>query len=160
VARLKGAERLPTSRATSAGGVVLREVAGQFQVLLGRRRRERDGATWSLPKGTPDGDETREATALREVTEETGLEVRILAPVGDVRYTFLRDGRRIDKTVHYYLMEAIGGDLSDHDHEFETVDWFDLAEAEALMSYPTERDILARALPVAGIVPDAAARPR
>ena len=159
MARLRGAERLPTSRATSAGGVVLREVGGQFQVLLGRRRRERDGATWSLPKGTPDGDETREATALREVTEETGLEVRILAPVGDVRYTFLRDGRRIDKTVHYYLMEAIGGDLSDHDHEFEAVDWFDLAEAEALMSYPTERDILARALPVAGIVPDAAVRP-
>jgi 8-oxo-dGTP pyrophosphatase MutT (NUDIX family) len=155
VARLRGAERLPTSRATSAGGIVLREVDGRTQVVLGRRRRDRDGATWSLPKGTPDGDETREATALREVTEETGLRVRILAPVGDVRYTFVRDGRRIDKTVHYYLMEAVGGDLSDHDHEFETVAWFDLAEAEALMSHPTERDILARALPVAGIAPDA-----
>src|SRR5919106_368890 len=104
VARLRGAERLPTSRATSAGGVVLREVDGRTQVVLGRRRRDRDGATWSLPKGTPDGDESREATALREVTEETGLQVRIVAPVGDVRYTFVRDGLRIDKTVHYYLM--------------------------------------------------------
>jgi 8-oxo-dGTP pyrophosphatase MutT (NUDIX family) len=136
---------------------VLREVDGRTQVVLGRRRRDRDGATWSLPKGTPDGDESREATALREVTEETGLQVRIVAPVGDVRYTFVRDGRRIDKTVHYYLMEAVGGDLSDHDHEFETVAWFDLAEAEALMSYPTERDILAQALPVAGTAPDAPA---
>jgi 8-oxo-dGTP pyrophosphatase MutT (NUDIX family) len=151
VARLKGAERLPTSRATSAGGVVLREVDGRRQVVLGRRRRERDGATWSLPKGTPDGNETREATALREVTEETGLQVRIVAPVGDVHYRFVRGGRRIDKTVHYFLMEATGGDLADHDHEFEAVAWFDLSEAEALMSYPTERDILARALPVAGI---------
>ena len=157
MARLRGAERLPTSRATSAGGVVLREVDGRIQVVLGRRRRDRDGSKWSLPKGTPDGDESREATALREVTEETGLQVRIVAPVGDVRYTFVRDGLRIDKTVHYYLMEAVGGDLSDHDHEFETVAWFDLAEAEALMSYPTERDILAQALPLTGIAPDATA---
>jgi 8-oxo-dGTP pyrophosphatase MutT (NUDIX family) len=151
VARLRGAERLPTSRATSAGGIVLREVEGRPQVVLGRRRRDRDGVTWSLPKGTPDGDETREATALREVTEETGLLVRILAPVGDVRYSFVRAGRRVEKTVHYFLMEATGGDLADHDHEFEAVAWFDLPEAEALMSYPTERDILARALPVAGV---------
>jgi 8-oxo-dGTP pyrophosphatase MutT (NUDIX family) len=154
VARLRGAERLPSSRATSAGGIVLREVEGRHQVVLGRRRRERDGSTWSLPKGTPDGDETREATALREVTEETGLLVRILAPVGDVRYTFVRGGRRIDKTVHYFLMEATGGDLADHDHEFEAVAWFDLSEADAVMSYPTEREILARALPVAGIAAD------
>ena len=154
MARLRGTERLPTSRATSAGGIVLREVGGRPQVVLGRRPRDRDGASWSLPKGTPDGDETREATALREVREETGLEVRILGPVGEVRYSFVRGGRRIDKTVHYYLMEATGGDLSDHDHEFETVAWFDVAEADALMSYQSERDILARALPVGGAMAD------
>jgi 8-oxo-dGTP pyrophosphatase MutT (NUDIX family) len=154
VARLKGAERLPSSRATSAGGIVLREVDGRHQVMLGRRRRERDGVTWSLPKGTPDRGETREATALREVTEETGLLVRILAPVGDVHYVFVRGGRRIDKTVHYFLMESTGGDLDDHDHEFEAVAWFDLAEADAIMSYPTERAILAKALPIAGITVD------
>ena len=156
MARLRSGERLPRTRATSAGGIVLREVEGRPQVVLGRRRRERDGVVWSLPKGTPDGNETREATAVREVTEETGLEVRILAPVGDVHYTFVRGGRRIDKTVHYFLMEATGGDLADHDREFEAVAWFDLSEAEALMGYSTERDILARALPVAGIAPDTA----
>lgn len=121
------------------------------QLILGRRRRDRDGVTWSLPKGTPDGDETPEETALREVREETGLEVSILDSVGEIHYRFMRDGRRIDKTVHYYLMEATGGELADHDHEFEEVRWFDLGEAEAIMSFPTERDILARALPVAGL---------
>lgn len=137
------------TRAFSAGGILLRESADGREVLLGRRRRARDGATWSLPKGTPDGDETAEQTALREVREETGLEVRILDSVGDIHYRFVRDGRRIEKTVRYFLMEVTGGDLARHDHEFEEVRWFDLAEAEALMSFATERHIVARALPVA-----------
>lgn len=85
------------------------------------------------------------------MTEETGLEVRILDTIGDIHYRFVRDGRHIHKTVHYYLMETTGGDLADHDHEFEEVRWFALAEAEAVMRFATERDILARALPVAGL---------
>lgn len=121
------------------------------ELLLGRRRRDRDGVTWSLPKGTPDGDETPEETALREVQEETGLEVRIVREVGDIHYRFTREHRRIDKTVRYYLMEALGGDVASHDHEFQEVRWFDLGEAEAVMSFPTERTILARALQVAGL---------
>jgi 8-oxo-dGTP pyrophosphatase MutT (NUDIX family) len=136
------------TRAFSAGGIVLRDAPNGQELLLGRRRRDRDGATWSLPKGTPDGEETPEQTALREVREETGLEVRILGSVGDIHYRFVREGRRIDKTVHYYLMEVTGGDLALHDHEFEELRWFALPEAEAVMSFATERDIVARALPV------------
>ena len=45
--------------------------------------------------------------------------------MGDIHYRFVRGGRRVEKTVHYYLMEAIGGDLALHDHEFEEVRWFD-----------------------------------
>ena len=48
------------------------------------RRRERSGVTLALPKCTPNANETIEQTALREVTEETGLEVRIVAPVGAI----------------------------------------------------------------------------
>jgi 8-oxo-dGTP pyrophosphatase MutT (NUDIX family) len=150
VARAGARHWAGTERAFSAGGIVLRQLGAEHQLLLGRRRRERDGMTWSLPKGTPDGDETPEQTALREVREETGLDVRILGRVGDIHYRFVRDGRRIDKTVQYFLMEVTGGDLADHDHEFEEVRWFELGEAEAVMSFPTERDILARALPAVG----------
>lgn len=107
--------------------------------------------TWSLPKGTPNPDETTEETALREVTEETGLTVRIVAPIGPIEYFFVQSGTRIHKTVHYFLMEATGGDLSGHDHEFEDVRWIDLRDAESLMSFPTERAIVARALPLAGL---------
>ena len=64
--------------AMSAGGLVIRGVGGRPEIVIGRRRRERDGFVWSLPKGTPEEGETQEQTALREVREETGLEVQIL----------------------------------------------------------------------------------
>ena len=131
--------------------MVIRHSPSGPQLVLGRRRRDRNHSIWSLPKGTPDDGETHEQTALREVTEETGLEVRILDSIGEIHYRFVRDGRRIDKTVRYYLMEATGGDLAHHDHEFEEVRWFGLGEAESMMRFPTERDIVARALPVAGL---------
>jgi 8-oxo-dGTP pyrophosphatase MutT (NUDIX family) len=142
---------LPVVRAFSAGGVVMRRGAQGPELVLGLRRRDRRRSIWALPKGTPDGDETPEQTAVREVHEETGLQVRILDTIGDIHYRFVRDGQRIDKTVHYYLMEATGGDLADHDHEFDDVRWFALGEAEAVMRFATERDIVARALPVAGM---------
>lgn len=141
-------KRMPGARATSAGGVVLRHGGSGPELVLGRRRRERDSVTWSLPKGTPDGDETIEQTALREVEEETGLQVRILAPVGPIEYWFIQQGTRIHKTVHYYLMEPVGGDLALHDHEFDEVRWVSVTDAEGLMSFPTERAVVARALPL------------
>lgn len=98
--------------AVSAGGLVIRAVAGRPEIVVGRRRRERDGYVWSLPKGTPEEGETREETALREVREESGLEVRILSYFAAISYSFVRTGERIEKTVHYYLMEQVGGSLT------------------------------------------------
>ena len=135
-------KRMPTARATSAGGVLVRQGEAGSELVLGRRRRERDGATWSLPKGTPNADETMEQAALREVEEETGLQVRIVAPIGPIEYYFVQSGTRIHKTVHYYLMEAVGGDLNLHDHEFDEVRWVARGEARQLMTFPTEREVV------------------
>lgn len=137
---------MPSARATSAGGVVVRQGARGTELVLGRRRRERDGVTWSLPKGTPNADESIEQTAVREVEEETGLQVRIVAPIGPIEYWFVQSGTRIHKTVHYYLMEPVGGDLRLHDHEFDEVRWVRVDDAPTLMTFPTERDVVARAL--------------
>jgi 8-oxo-dGTP pyrophosphatase MutT (NUDIX family) len=136
------------ARATSCGGVVVRELDDQTQVCLGMRHRERNGPSWTLPKGTPDGSESREETALREVAEETGLQVRIVAPVGAIDYYFSQNGTRIHKTVHFWLMEMTGGSLEAHDHEFDEVRWVPLEEARTLLTFPTERQILDQALPV------------
>jgi 8-oxo-dGTP pyrophosphatase MutT (NUDIX family) len=109
------------------------------------RRRDRDAVTWTLPKGTPDPGETLEETALREVAEETGLEVRIVDALASIAYTFVQGGTRIHKTVHYFLMEPTGGDLDRHDHEFERVRWIPFADAPALLTFETERALVATA---------------
>ncbi len=111
----------------------------------------RDGSSWTLPKGTPSDAETVEETALREVQEETGLEVKISAPVGAIEYFFTQQGTRIHKTVHFFLMEATGGGLDKHDHEFDEVRWVPIEEARELLSYPTERQVVETALSVAGV---------
>ena len=137
--------RLKRAGATSAGGIVIRSIDGVPHVVAGRRRRQGDGMTWTLPKGTPNPNETLEETALREVAEETGLEVRLLAPLDAIEYWFVQGGTRIHKTVHYWLMEPVGGDLERHDHEFDEVRWVPLVEAPALLTFQTERALVGRA---------------
>ena len=145
--------RLRTATATSAGGIVVRYAAGRPQLVIGSRRRERDGRTWTLPKGTPKRGESTEETALREVGEETGLDVRITGPLQDIEYWFVQSGARIHKTVHYFMMEPVGGDLDRHDHEFEQVRWIDFGEAAAILTFETERALVARAADLLGVGP-------
>ncbi len=141
--------RLKRASATSAGGIVTRTIDGVPHLVAGRRRRARDGATWTLPKGTPNPNETLEETALREVAEETGLVVRLVTPLDAIEYDFVQGGARIHKTVHYWLMEPIGGDLDRHDHEFDEVRWVPFVEAPALLTFETERALVARAIAIA-----------
>ena len=142
--------RLRTSTATSAGGIVVRYEGDRPQLVVGSRRRDRDVVTWTLPKGTPDPGETREETALREVREETGLDVRIRGPLDSIEYWFVQSGTRIHKTVHYFLMDQTGGDLGRHDHEFESVRWIGFDEAQHLLTFETERNLVARAAEAIG----------
>ena len=140
-----GLARLRQATATSAGGIVVRFVADAPQLVVGKRLRERDSVTWTLPKGTPNYGETREQTALREVREESGLDVRIVRPFDDIEYNFVQGRTRIHKTVHYYLMVPTGGDLGRHDHEFNEVRWIGFEEAASLLTFETERALVARA---------------
>ena len=142
--------RLRTSTATSAGGIVVRYESGQPSLVVGSRRRERDGRTWTLPKGTPHAGESREETAIREVEEETGLRVRITGPLDSIEYWFVQSGTRIHKTVHYFLMEPIGGDLARHDHEFDEVRWIPFDHASTMLTFETERALVARAAQLIG----------
>lgn len=131
-------------RAVSAGGVVYRRGIHGMEVVLCGRTWE---GLWALPKGTPAPGETLEQTAVREVEEETGLRVVIERPLGAIHYRFARSDDRvlIRKTVSHFLMRAVGGDLSAHDHEFDRVEWFPIEEALRLMTYPNEAAVVRRA---------------
>lgn len=153
--------REPIPQAVSAGGVVYRRQGGDVQVALCGRSRPR---TWNLPKGTPDAGESIEQTALREVREETGLEVSLEAPLGSIEYRFTRPGHpvRLHKRVYFYLMRATGGSTEAHDPEFDDVQWFPVSEALRVLSFPNEVSVVQRALDaLASEQPDAApaARP-
>jgi len=137
--------RLKQAVATSAGGIVIRFIDGAPQLVVGKRKRDRDGVTWTLPKGTPNPRETTEETALREVREESGLDVSIVRRFESIDYSFQQGRTRIHKTVHYFLMVPTGGDLGRHDHEFDEVRWIGFDEAATLLTFETERALVARA---------------
>lgn len=129
--------------AVAAGGVVYRHGADGLEVALAGRRSD---SSWVFPKGQPDGDETLVETALREVREETGLQVRALSPLGQVEYWFAAGPERVRKAVHFYLMEPTGGDTSLHDHEYDEVRWVPVGEARRMLTFDTYREVLDRAL--------------
>jgi len=132
----------PVQRAVSAGGIVYRlgDAGLQFAIC----GRDSDGV-WGLPKGTPDPGESLEQTAVREVTEETGLEVRVVDKIGVIEYWFSREGVRYHKWVHYYLMEAVGGDTSAHDVEYDKVEWFPAEVALKKLTFKNEIQIAEKA---------------
>ena len=144
---MAGKSRSKVRTLVSSGGVVYRQNNGSLEtVLCGRSVPVR----WSLAKGTPDPGESLVQTALREVREETGLEVEVAAPLGSIEYWFAdRDSDvRYHKTVHFYLMVPTGGDTGHHDPEFDVVEWFAVDDALVAMAYDNEVDVLRRALVV------------
>ncbi|MDP7579652.1 MAG: NUDIX hydrolase [SAR202 cluster bacterium] len=129
----------------SAGGLVIRNGETGLEVVLCGRYSPR---LWALPKGTPESGESRSETALREVSEETGLDVRTTGPIDKISYRFIspHTGVWFRKTVYFYLMEVTGGDMSDHDNEFDEVMWFSAEEALKKITYENEAKIVEKGL--------------
>ncbi len=144
-------ERMPPSPAprtpveeTSAGGVVVDVVRGRAVVAVIARYNRAGRLEWCLPKGHPEPGETLEQAAVREVAEETGIQGRVLRALGAVDYWFTVPGARIHKTVHHYLLEATGGELSvEGDPDAEAVDaaWVPLEELAGRLTFVNERRI-------------------
>jgi 8-oxo-dGTP pyrophosphatase MutT (NUDIX family) len=105
---------------------------------------------WALPKGLIDSDERPEETALREVSEETGVTARLVTKLGDVRYVYTWDGERIFKVVSFYLLRYSRGRLGDiapeQRIEVDETRWLPLEDAPELLSYGGEREMAEKAL--------------
>jgi len=118
--------------------------AAGMAAVIGRLDR-RGRLLWSLPKGHIEVGETAEQAAVREVEEETGIIGRVVAPLGTIDFWFVAEDRRVHKTVHHFLLSALGGELSDEDIEVAEVAWVPLAELESRLAYADERRLIRRA---------------
>ena len=128
-------------RLTSAGGLVYLKNGSDILLVLCGRNKPR---VWNLPKGTPNTGENRRQTALREVREETGLDVSIQSPIDKIQYWFSYPGNstKFHKTVYFYLMRYHGGSTDQHDIEFDEVRWFSPDEAVNCITFENELKIL------------------
>jgi 8-oxo-dGTP pyrophosphatase MutT (NUDIX family) len=135
---------MSTKRDFSAGGVVVR--GEDVIVIVPVKRGSQGQRVLGLPKGHPDGDESPEAAATREVREETGVTADLLESLGEISYTYERNGATVAKRVAFFLFAYREGDLADHDHEIEEARWMALRDAVGELTYGGEREVAARAL--------------
>ncbi|KRE97239.1 hypothetical protein ASG76_00460 [Nocardioides sp. Soil774] len=130
----------------AAGAVVTRKGGrAQWEVLLVHRPKYDD---WSFPKGKLDPGEHVVTAAVREVAEETGLDVRLGPALGRQRY-LQSNGRW--KTVDYWTARVLGSDdVSGYrpNAEIDAVEWVPWHDAERRLTYPYDRDTLAEARPL------------
>jgi 8-oxo-dGTP pyrophosphatase MutT (NUDIX family) len=127
----------------AAGCVVYRHDAERgLRLLLIYDKYQR----WTIPKGHIDPGERSEQTAVREVREETGLTTTVRAQLGDVTYWYRRGGRRVRKTVRFFLCDFVEGSTDDHDHEVTEARWIPLLDARESLTYPGEREMVRRAI--------------
>jgi 8-oxo-dGTP pyrophosphatase MutT (NUDIX family) len=97
---------------------------------------------WCVPKGHPEGEETIEQAAVREIFEETGIRGEILDTLGSIDYDFYTPEKHINKTVHHFLLRQVGGDLTvDGDPNQEAVEtrWFDISELREVLAHENEK---------------------
>ncbi len=135
---------MATSTEFSAGGVVVRD--GQCVVIVPTRRAADGSKVLALPKGHPEKGESPADAALREVREEAGVRTKLIEKLGDTRYWYMRDGKRIAKVVAFFLLDYVSGDPADHDHEVENARWMSLEQATRRLTYKGEREMVERAL--------------
>jgi len=128
--------------AVSCGGVVFY----RGKVLLLYKNQNGKYMGWVMPKGTVEDGETHRETALREVKEETGSNAKIIKYLGKTEYSFKGGLDTINKTVHWYLMNAENFYCKPQAEEyFADVGFYKQHEAYYLLKFHDEKQILRRA---------------
>ncbi len=130
----------------SAGGVVVRRLDGRWEYLAIRPKGR--SRVWALPKGHIDPGEDEQSAAVREVREETGVQVALDEKLGDITYSFRTATGRIRKTVSFFLLRWESGDPVPQQEEVDDVQWLPVETCQDDLSYPGERRIALRAAEV------------
>ncbi len=128
----------------SAGGVIFKQKNNEIEVALIAIK---NGKIWTLPKGLIDKGENAEEAAIREIAEETGLYGKIVNFIGEKSYWFYMKDTNVKckKTVLYYLLKCLNGELKKHSWEVDEAKWFYIDEAILIASYRSDKDIIKKA---------------
>lgn len=131
----------------SAGAVLYKGSDDKLRIVLYSRN---NGTQWCLPKGKIEKNETQEEAARREVKEETGLEGKIIRHLKNVYYTYIDKRRKLklNKTVHYFLMKYIHGQINTDDAGVEDVVWFDIKAALEKVTFDNEKKTIQKAFDI------------
>jgi 8-oxo-dGTP pyrophosphatase MutT (NUDIX family) len=119
---------------------------GDIIVIVPVKRAADGRRVTGLPKGHLEAGESAEQAAEREVAEETGVRAELVGELGDVNYHYERRGRTVAKTVRFFEFRYLSGDVADHDHEIEEARWLAPGQAIDVLTYPGEREVVARLL--------------
>ena len=143
------------TREFSAGGIVFKRVKTHNLLWLLAQHSQHKG--WVFPKGLI-GDnikgEKSEETAVREVKEETGVEGKIIKKLPNpATYWYVWQGDKRFKTVYYFLMEYVSGDIADHDNEMMAVEWLPTDEVGKRLTYKSDKVAFQEALKLLTLSP-------
>ena len=99
---------------------------------------------WGIPKGHVEENETEQETAIREVKEETNIDVEI---EGDNRYTenYVTD-KGVQKEVVYFIAKKVGGSIVAQEAEIKEIEWLNPKDALERVTYDETRSLLKKAL--------------
>jgi 8-oxo-dGTP pyrophosphatase MutT (NUDIX family) len=127
---------------------VVRRLRGEWRLAAIRPAGKEN--VWALPKGLIGPSESAADAAVREVTEETGVEGRLVEKLGDIRYVYTWEGERIFKVVSFFLLTAKGGRIGDlptgMEIEVAEARWVPLEDAPTLLSYGGEKEMARKAV--------------
>jgi 8-oxo-dGTP pyrophosphatase MutT (NUDIX family) len=130
----------------SAGGVAFRWQDSNLEIAIVCVRPK---LRWQLPKGIVDPGESPAMTAVREVKEEAGIETELIKLIETIEYWYrsVKNGKpvRFHKFVHFYLLEYMGGNVLNHDHEVEESRWVSFEEAVEMLAFNSEREVVEKA---------------
>lgn len=129
----------------SAGGIVFKNNGG-LKILVAKHSYHKG---WVFPKGLIDRDkkESKEDAAVREVEEETGAKGEILKELPPSTFFYAWEGEKRKKTVYYFIMRYISGDITKHDFEMEEVEWIDTDKVLETLTHKGEKEVFKKALP-------------
>ena len=124
----------------SCGAIIIKRNSGKIETLLIQML----GGHWSYPKGHVEDNETEVETALREIKEETNLDVIIDTRFREITTYSPKPG--VIKDVIYFLAFAKTLDVKVQEEEVANYEWVDINDATKLITYEEDRKIFKKAI--------------